>query len=381
MNRDTQRWRDPALLGPLLDQLARRSAGRSRTFMHVCGTHESALSRFGLRAALPEGLRLLAGPGCPVCVCPESVVSSAARLSRVRGVTVATFGDMVRVPGRPSLEESRAAGGSVRVVMGAGDAWEYARAHPREEVVFLAVGFETTACTVAAALLADPPANLSVLAAHRLIPPALAALPALPGRRLDGFLLPGHVLAVSGLEEYERFSRVTGLPCAVAGFEPADILLGLSALVSLAERGEGRVVNAYPRAVTVPGNPRAREAMSRAFRVVDAEWRGMGVIAASGLVLAAELREHDAATRFAEELAETITLEQEPEACGAGAEGCRCGEVMVGALEPEECARFGRDCTPEHPAGPCMVSLEGTCRSRLLYGRAGLDTRDGGSGG
>ena len=327
MNTLDERWRDPKLLSPLLRDISRHAGGRRLVFMHVCGTHENALGRFGLRTVLPESVRLLAGPGCPVCVCPESVVSRAARLSLVPGITVATFGDMVRVPGHPSLAEARARGGAVQVVMGVSEAWEYARAHPGEEVVFLAVGFETTACTVAAALLAGPPPNACVLAAHRLIPPALAALLRMPELQLDGFLLPGHVLAVAGREEYERFAEAAGRPCAIAGFEPADILLGLRALVTSAERSEAGVVNAYARAVRPEGNPRAREAIDRAFRVIDAEWRGLGTIPASGLAVRDEWREHDASIRFEAEIA--------------------AGEEAGGAAG----ARPGGGARPPHPGG------------------------------
>lgn len=361
-------FRDPAALRELAADLARLSPGRPLTFMHVCGTHENAIARFGLRALLPPWLRVIAGPGCPVCVCPPAEIDRAVRLALVARATVATFGDMLPVPGRVSLAQARAQGADVRVVMGAAEAVELARAEPDREVVMFAVGFETTACTVAAALLAGPPPNFSVLSAHRLIPPALDALLRIEGLALDGFLLPGHVLTVTGTADYEAFVARSGRPAAAAGFEPLDILLGLRELARAACAGEARLANAYRRAVRTDGNPRAREAMAQAFTPADAAWRGLGTIPASGLAVAGPLREFDAAARF-----------RLAPAAGAGpvapaeddAPGCQCGRVMVGLLDPVDCPLFAAGCTPDDPRGPCMVSQEGTCRSRYLYREAG----------
>jgi hydrogenase expression/formation protein HypD len=356
-------FRDPVAAAAVLRQLARLpEPDRPLTFMHVCGTHENALARSGLRRLLPPWLRLIAGPGCPVCVCPPAEIAAAARLTLAAGAVVATFGDMLRVPGGLSLEEARACGGDIRVVLGAAEAAELATAEPERLVVFLAVGFETTACTTAAALLADPAPNFLVLSVHRLIPPALAALLHMDDVRVDGFLLPGHVLTVTGAEAYEEALRDGGRPAAVAGFEPLDMLLGIHALARRALSRESGVDNLYPRAVRPAGNPRALAAMDRVFRVGDAAWRGLGIIPASGLLLREEFSRHDAREHFAA-LLDGVETE-------AGAEdppGCRCGDVMVGRLDPRDCPLFGTECTPDTPRGACMVGGEGTCRARFLF--------------
>jgi hydrogenase expression/formation protein HypD len=357
-------FRDPRRLSALAERLQRRRSTKPLVFMHVCGTHENAIARAGLRSLLPATLRVLAGPGCPVCVCPPEEIDFAARLALEARAVVATFGDMVRVPGRMSLEEARARGGDVRVVASAAAAVDVARAEPTREVVLFAVGFETTACTTAAALLADPPRNFSVLSSHRWIPPALEALAGMEGLDLDGFLLPGHVLTVTGPEPYDRFARLVGRPCAVAGFEPVDILLGLDSLVEMADAGRDGLVNAYPRAVRPGGNARALEAMDRAFIPVDARWRGLGTIAGSGMAVHPSLGRHDARRRF--------TLATGSAAEPDDAPGCLCSRIMIGLADPEDCPLFGTTCTPEAPHGPCMVSAEGTCRSRHLYPAAGL---------
>jgi hydrogenase expression/formation protein HypD len=345
-------------LGGLTRRLHAMDAGRPLTFMHVCGTHENAIGRFGLRSLLPPWLRVLAGPGCPVCVCPPAEIDAAVRLAMDHHVVLATFGDMVRVPGRISLAEARARGADVRVVRGVHEAVTLARAHPERQVVMLAVGFETTACTTAAAVLAGPPDNFSLISAHRLIPPALHALLGLEALRLDGFLLPGHATTVTGTADYETFAVASGLPAAVAGFEPVDILLALERLAALVTQGQVAVTNAYARAVRPAGNPAARQATATVFTPVDAPWRGLGVIGASGLALRAEHRRHDALARFG------LTLDATLPEC---LPGCRCGQVMVGLVEPEDCPLFDAACTPAAPRGPCMVSAEGTCRSRYVY--------------
>ena len=360
MTLDPGRYSDPGAVQALAEELRRLAPPRELTFMHVCGTHENAIARHGLRRLLPPSVHVIAGPGCPVCVCPPTDIQMAVELCQRPGVTVATFGDMVRVPGRLSLEQARALGGDVRVVLGAHGAVELARREPDREVVLLAVGFETTACTVAAAALADPPNNLSMLVSQRIIPPALDALLALPDLSLDGFLLPGHVLTVTGIEPFEPFARRSGLPAVVAGFEPLDVMMGLQQLTLMAARGRAGAVNGYRRAVRPGGNPAARAAIDRAFEVVDAPWRGLGEIPASGLAL----RDTglDARQRFG--------LVPDPDLPDC-LPGCRCGEVMVGRIEPEECGLFGTSCSPMDPRGPCMVSAEGTCRSRYLYREAG----------
>lgn len=352
-------FRDPGLVRRLTRQLAGIKSPRQLTFMHVCGTHENAIARGGLRALLPSWLRIIAGPGCPVCVCPPAEIDLAVRLALEHDAIVATFGDMLNVPGRLSLGQARALGGDVRVVQGAVDAVRIAADNPGRPTVLLAVGFETTACTTAAALLADPPPNLSLVLSHRLIPPALTALLGMEQLSTDGFLLPGHVLTVTGSAPYEPIAAGSGKPMVVAGFEPVDILLGLLRLAESAlQGGGGRVVNSYPRAVRREGNRRALAAMEQVFVAEDARWRGLGPIPASGLGLRPTLRHHDAQERFG--------ISPDP-GLPESLPGCQCGQVMLGLVEPEECGLFGSGCTPDTPQGPCMVSFEGTCRSRYLY--------------
>lgn len=345
----------------LAREIASLDPGRPVRLMHVCGTHENALCRHGLRALLPAWLRLVAGPGCPVCVCPASDIDLACRMAARPGVTLCTFGDVVRVPARGTLMEARASGADARVVYSVADAVDIARASPDRHVVFFAVGFETTACTTAAVLIGAPPANFSILGSHRLIPPALDALLASDPGGLDGFLLPGHVSTVIGSLVYEPLAARSRRPMVVAGFEPLDILRALRGLVGQVVRGEASVGNAYPRAVRPEGNRVAREAIERVFEPCDAAWRGLGTLPASGLALREEFRDRDARGRLGLD-ADPAIPEFEP--------GCRCGEVLMGRVEPEECPLFGTGCVPESPVGPCMVGFEGTCHARYRHGAA-----------
>lgn len=353
--------RDGATVRALLADLARRDPGRTLRLMHVCGTHEHALCHAGLRSLLPGWIRMVAGPGCPVCVCPASDIDQAVRLGLDRNAVVATFGDVIRVPARTSLEQARAQGADVRVVRGVHDAVRLARELPSREVVFFAVGFETTACTTAAALLDDPPGNFSVLDAHRLVPPALDALIA-AGDGPDGFLLPGHVTTVTGLGAYRDLAARHGLAMTAGGFEPVDLVDAIRDLVDRVVGGRVAVGNAYRRAVREHGNPTATAWIDRVFVPCDAAWRGLGVIPGSGLALRDRFAERDARRRFA--------LQPDP-SLEDMAPGCRCGEVLRGRVEPEDCPLFGRACVPEAPVGPCMVAFEGTCHARWLHGGAG----------
>ncbi len=360
-------FRDARLASGVLDRLRALEPGEPMRLLHVCGTHENAIARHGLRSLLPPWMTVVAGPGCPVCVCPPTEIEMAVRLALDHGVIVATFGDMVPVPGRTSLAEARASGGDVRVVMGIADAVALARTAPDRQVAMMAVGFETTACTTAAALLDGPPDNFSVLLSHRRIPPALEALVLVDGLRVDGFLMPGHVLTVVGTRAFDDLARLLRRPMVVAGFEPLDVLLGLLRLAESVIAGRATSDNAYPRAVRPEGNRRALALMERAFEPVDATWRGLGTIAGSGFGLRPDLRPHDAARRFG--LAPDVSLPDE-------LPGCRCGDVMTGRVDPVECPLFGGDCVPESPRGPCMVTLEGTCRNRYMY----QDVRNDGTG-
>jgi len=346
--------------------------GRRLTFMEVCGTHTMAAARSGLRNALPEKIRLISGPGCPVCVTPVGYVDHALALAARPEVTVATFGDLVRVPGSvrsggeggpPSLDRARAGGADVRVVYSPLDALALARDLTGREVVFLGVGFETTAPAIAAALKQaqdEGLGNFSVLGAHKTVPEAMGVLASADDLALDGFLCPGHVSVVLGPEPYEPLAAEHGIPCVIAGFEPVEILRGLVALVAQAAGGVARVENCYGGAVRPGGNPKARAVMEEVFQPADAEWRGIGVIPHSGLEIREAYAGLDAARRFEVSLPEPV----EPA-------GCRCGEVLRGVLDPADCPLFGTACTPEDPQGACMVSSEGSCAARYHYGDQG----------
>ncbi len=359
------RYRDAAAVRRLAEAVAQLDPGRELRLMHVCGTHENALCQFGLRDLLPRWVRLVAGPGCPVCVCPAADLDMAARLATEKGVVLATFGDVVRVPARISLLEARAQGADVRVVYGIDDAVKLAAQLPGKEVVFFAVGFETTACTTAAALARELPDNFSVLVSHRLVPPALAALMASEGESLDGFVLPGHVTAVAGLVEYQALASEKGVPMAVAGFEPVDLML---AVEHLARRGQEKragqpekIFNGYSRLVRPDGNPEARRVVAEVFEECDAAWRGIGGIPRSGQRIRERYAAHDAQRRFG--VAPDPGLKDiHP--------GCRCGEVLLGRIEPEDCPLFRKACHPDKPIGPCMVAFEGTCHARFRHGHA-----------
>ncbi len=334
------------------------------TFMEVCGTHTMAIYRHGIRQLLPPNVRMLSGPGCPVCVTPNVYLDRAIALARSENFILTTFGDMMRVPGSSSsLGEEKAWGCDIRVVYSTLDAMAVARENPGKEVVFLGVGFETTAPTVAAAVLearATGLRNFSVLSAAKIIPPAMAALVADPALRLDGFLCPGHVSVVIGTEPYEFLARDHGLPCVVAGFEALDVLQSVVMLLQQVVEHRAEVEIAYRRVVAPKGNPAARKILDDAFEVTDSVWRGLGVLPRSGLKLKPELRSHDA-YRFEVDVEPT---REHP--------GCACGEVLRGIKTPFDCKLFGKVCTPDEPVGACMVSSEGTCAAAWRYGRTDL---------
>lgn len=316
---------------------------RDMTFMHVCGTHEASIARHGIRSLLPSKLKIVMGPGCPVCITPQGEIDAAIELLE-NGCIIATYGDLLRVPGSSSsLGE---AGGDVRVVQGVHKAVEIAQKE-KKEVVFISCGFETTAPTVAAMLMTNPPDNFSILSCHRLIPPAMKWLLEQGEAALDGFLLPGHVLVVSGTEAYRGFP----VPQAVAGFEADDILLGLLMLAEQVKSGECRVDNAYPRAVLPTGNQKAQEIMNLVFEPCDAAWRGFPVIQNSGLSLRDSYAQYDAWKKFG------VTCRDTPKNSA-----CACDRILRGIAQPDDCTLYGTACTPKHPIGPCMVSHEGACR-------------------
>lgn len=354
-------FHDPALCRPLVAAIRQRLNGRRLRFMEVCGTHTVAIFRSGIRSLLADVVEHLSGPGCPVCVTHEREVALFLDLAAQPGVTVATFGDLMRVPGPGgrSLKAAQAEGARVRIVYSPAEALELAAANPGEQVAFLGVGFETTAPAVAATLQmakARGIANFSVLCLHKLVPPALAALAADPDLALDALLLPGHVSAIIGEAPYRFVAETHGIPAVIAGFEPLDILEAVLAMAEMRAAGKARVENRYRRAVAEAGNPRAVAVMEEVFETVDAPWRGIGVIPASGLALRPAYAPWDARRVFG------LTEQETPPI-----PGCRCGEVLKGKLAPDGCPLFGRACTPARPVGPCMVSTEGSCAAYFKY--------------
>lgn len=339
-----------------------RAWGRPVRFMEVCGTHTMAAFRSGLRSLLPENVSLLSGPGCPVCVTPNGYIDAAVALSRQPGVVITTFGDLVRVPGSvSSLEQERARGAAVEVVYSPLDALALARRHPERTVVFLAVGFETTAPGVALVVRSaqrERLRNFAVLCSLKTMPAPMRALAAGGEVAIDGFLCPGHVSVVTGAGAFAFLAEEFGLPCVVAGFETLDMVVGIGLLLRQLVEGRAEVEIEYQRAVSWEGNRQAQRLIAEVFAPAATEWRGLGVIAESGLRLREEYAEQDAALRFGLDLA------------GSPAPpGCRCGDVLRGALTPLDCPLFDRRCTPVNPQGPCMVSSEGACAAYWRYGR------------
>ena len=342
----------------LAEEIAQIS-DRPATLMEVCGTHSHQFARYGLGQMLPAQVELLSGPGCPVCVTSAGEVDASLALARVPEVTIATFGDMVRVPGSDStLAHERARGADVRVMLSPMDAVDLAEQTDRQ-VVLLGVGFETTTPGVAVAVAEAKRRglrNFSLMSAHKRLMPALEALMADEDVSVHGLLAPGHVSTIIGAGAYREFVAQYRVPCVVAGFEPDQMLRGVLALVKQLAEGRAEVENAYPGAVSEAGNRKARAAIDEVFEPADSQWRGLGVIPLGGLALREEYAEFDALTRFGIEMPDS---HEHP--------ACRCGEVLRGAIRPPECSAFGTACTPEHPLGPCMVSSEGACAAAYKY--------------
>ncbi|HVB80284.1 MAG TPA: hydrogenase formation protein HypD [Candidatus Binataceae bacterium] len=357
--RDPRRGRElTALLGRLCADIGRAPI----SVMHVCGSHEQAIARFGLRASFPRALDVIMGPGCPVCVTDLPEVDEAVALA-LSGVRIMTYGDMLRVPGTAkSLADARAEGAHVDVVYSVAQAVEAAR-RSNEEIVFFASGFETTAVATAAALLAGTPSNFSVLSAHKYIPPVMEIVAEMPQTRVEGFLAAGHAAAITGSEVFERFVERHGIPVVVAGFEPLDILAGLACLLELIRDRRATVVNAYPRCVTREGNRKAQEALWRVFRSIGGRWRGIAHVPNGNLRLRDEWAHLDARRRFKIDLAGLWSY-----APPQSAAQCICGDIMAGIAAPTDCPLFGTKCLPDKPVGACMVSSEGSCRIWQEYG-------------
>ena len=352
-------YRDSEISQQLIEKI-KSSSKKDVRLMEVCGTHTVSIFRSGIRSMLPQTISLLSGPGCPVCVTDQAEVDAFIELARVDDVIITTFGDLMRVPGtRSSLQKESAGGRDIRVVYSTFDALEIARKNSAKKVVFLGVGFETTAPTIAAAILSAAQTgvkNFSVISAHKLVPPALQALMASADVRIDGFILPGHVSVIIGLNAYRPFFDQHQIPCVVAGFEPIDILQAISMLVEMLESGRPALDNAYPRAVTREGNTKAQQILDEIFEPADAGWRGIGVIPQSGLKIREKYAAYDAQKLFDVEVPDAKTPR-----------GCACGEILIGTKTPPECALYKKVCTPMDPVGPCMVSTEGTCAAYYKY--------------
>jgi len=352
-------YRDRGVAKALSEKIWAVSKRRIR-LMEICGTHTMAIFRHGIRSLLPKHIELVSGPGCPVCVTAMEEIDRAVKLAQMPGVMVTTFGDMLRVPGSSSsLKNEQAKGAMVRMVYSTVDALKLATDNPDREVVFLGIGFETTAPTVAAAIRTAHERgqrNFSVLSAHKLLPPAMDALLSGGDLAIDGFICPGHVTTIIGTSSYESVAAHYHIPCVVTGFEPVDILEGVLMLVEQVEEGRAAVQIQYGRGAGPKGNTAALRLMDEVFEPCDSPWRGLGVIPRSGLAIRKRYSRHDARVRF------DISVPQASEPAG-----CRCAEILRGVARPVDCRLFRKVCTPRTPVGPCMVSSEGTCAAYFKY--------------
>lgn len=382
-------FRDPARARALSEALAKTVAAIPNlpvSVMHVCGSHEQAIARFGLRATLPPDLNVIMGPGCPVCITDMPEIDEAVALA-LKGVRIATYGDMIRVPGSAgSLADARAAGATVDVVYSVAQVVDIARS-TTEPVVFFGTGFETTAVATAAVILDNPPDNLSVLSAHKFIPPVMEIVTDMPGSKVQGFLAAGHAATITGSGIFEPFVARHKVPVVVAGFEPLDILAALLRLTEMIRDGVAEVSNMFPRCVTRDGNRNAQEQLWKVFRPIGGRWRGIAHIPNGNLRLRDEFAHIDTRARF--DIDVSSLWRHSPSSL---VRQCICGNIMAGIASPSDCPLFGRECVPESPVGACMVSSEGTCKIWHQYGgvpnlrvpdettclRCASPTRDGG---
>ncbi len=349
--------------GALAQRLAHKIESVSRKpmrLMEICGTHTMAIFKHGIRSLLPDHIELISGPGCPVCVTATEDIDRMVKLARIPGVVVTTFGDMLRVPGtESSLQQENGQGADVRIVYSTFDAIKVAEKNPDKDVVFLGIGFETTSPTIAAAIRTahdKEVTNFFVLSAHKLLPPAMDALISGGDLRIDGFICPGHVSAIIGTSAYKAVVEKYRIPCVVVGFEPIDILEGILMLVNQMENDRAESEIQYSRVVSPEGNPGALKIMNEVFEPCDSRWRGLGVIPLSGLAVREKFATQDAKKRYD---LNVLPAEEPP--------GCRCADVLKGALKPFECALFKKMCSPSNPVGACMVSSEGTCAAYYKY--------------
>ena len=353
-------FRNSALAKGLIAQVRRESKSPAR-LMEFCGSHTVSIFRYGIRQVLPDTVEMVSGPGCPICVTANSDLDKAIALAKIPNIILATFGDMVKVPGsRATLQEAKANGADVRMVYSTMDALQIAKDNPKRPVVFLGIGFETTAPTVAASILQAEEMglqNYSVYSMHKVCPPVIRALLDSGEVKLDGLICPGHVSVITGAGAWEFIAQEYGIPCVVAGFEPLDILQSIAMLVAQIEKGESKVEIAYSRSVNREGNAQALKLMEQVFEPAAADWRGIGNVPGSGLKIREKYRRFDAEYNF--EIKPGKTIEHK---------GCLCGEVLRGVKTPADCKLFRKVCMPQSPVGPCMVSSEGTCSAYYLFG-------------
>jgi len=351
-------FRDKTTTKALIKEIRKISPQNNIKVMHVCGTHEMTIARWGLRELLPKNIELISGPGCPVCVTSASEIDFAIKLAREKNVILTTFGDMFRVPGtNSSLSEAKSQGADARIVYGIDEATKIA-AETEKQVVHFSIGFETTAPSIAAEILESKMLkNFSIICSHRLIPPAMDYLLSSEDIEIDGFICPGHVSTIIGYEPYGVLAEKFAKPMVVGGFEPNDILLSILMILKQIRAESPRAQNEYTRAAKKEGNIVAKKMMNDVFEICDKGWRGIGIIPNSGLRLKDEFAEHDAEKKFKVEIRKSRDLRP----------GCKCGEIMKGKAIPQDCRYFGKACTPENPIGACIVSTEGPCYIAYNY--------------
>lgn len=356
-------YRNPSIIKKLIEEIGNSGKKIPHTvnFMEVCGTHTMTIGRFGLRKVLPQNIKLISGPGCPVCVTPDRYIDKAITLSQRQDIIITTFGDMIKVPGTfSSLEKEKARGRDIEIVYSPLECLFIAEKNPDKNVVFLGIGFETTAPAVALTIKKAKEKklrNFFVLSGHKLIPPAMETLMEDREVKIDGFICPGHVSTIIGCLPYKKIAKKYNVPCVIAGFEPSDILEAILILIrKLLENKKADVEIQYKRVVKKEGNLKAKKMIEKIFETGDSEWRGLGIIKKSGLAIKEEYEEFDAEKRF------PVKVMSKKKRCG-----CICGDILKGKKLPIDCKLFGKVCTPEKPVGPCMVSSEGSCAAYYKY--------------
>ncbi len=354
-------YRNPAVIKKISESIKSIPLKNEEVkLMEVCGTHTMAIRKFAIDTILPDNVRLLSGPGCPVCVTPALFIDTAIRLVDREDIILTTFGDMVRVPGtESSLEAIKAKGKHVEIVYSPIEALKLAEKYKDKKTVFLAIGFETTAPSIALTVMEAHRRkikNFFILEGNRLIPPAIETILRDPESKIDGFILPGHVCTITGDEDFRFIPEAYGIPCVISGFEPLDILIAVKTLLEMISTGRADVVNAYPRVVKRKGNSKAKDIMVEVFKKTDALWRGLGYVKESGLRLKEKFCHFNILNHIE---VDNVVSRENP--------ACRCGDVLKGKIYPYQCALFGTLCTPTSPKGPCMISTEGSCAAYYKY--------------